>query len=87
MYGSPLLPAALPPWLRFFPLYLTVPAGVFAVVSGAFALRDARHTRAVPDAPHEPGTDRRRARTGIALGAVALAVPLVLLVWAGWALP
>ncbi|MEU9116429.1 hypothetical protein AB0D04_32940 [Streptomyces sp. NPDC048483] len=76
MYGSPVL-LFLPPWIRFIPVYLTVPLGICAIVFGVSVLHGMRH---------DEGADRRRARTGIALGTVALAVPIALLVWLSWAL-
>ncbi|MEU6865380.1 DUF4190 domain-containing protein [Streptomyces sp. NPDC046876] len=78
MGGCPWLPAAVfPVWLRYFPLYLIVPMGIIALVSGIGALRD---TRGRPDPA------RGWARAGIALGAVAVIVPVGFVVWGFWAL-
>ncbi|MEV7174079.1 hypothetical protein AB0O18_30835 [Streptomyces sp. NPDC093224] len=68
----PWLPEAFPPAVRFFPLYLTVPLGICALVAGIGALRDARR---VPEA------GRGRARAAIVLGAVAAVVPVAVVVW------
>ncbi|MFF8791116.1 hypothetical protein [Streptomyces sp. NPDC015125] len=76
MYGSPFL-FFLPSWIRFLPLYLTVPMGICAIVFGACVLYRMRG---------DEKADRRRARAGFALGTVPLAVPIVLLVWLEWAL-
>ena len=75
MIGCPWLPETVWNWLRFFPLYLVVPTGICAVVSGAGALRDMRGVE---------GADRRRARAGLTLGTVAVVVPLAVIVWALW---
>ncbi|MFB6619335.1 hypothetical protein ACFCV9_34790 [Streptomyces sp. NPDC056367] len=78
MGGCPWLPAAVfPEWLRYFPLYLIVPMGICALVSGIGALRD---MRGLPDPA------RGRARAGIALGAVAVIVPVGVVVWGIWVL-
>ncbi|MET9963024.1 hypothetical protein ABZ128_28825 [Streptomyces sp. NPDC006326] len=78
MGGFPWLPAAVfPVWLRYFPLYLTVPMGICALVSGIGALRDIRGQL-------DPA--RGRARAGIALGAVAATVPVGVVVWGFWVL-
>ncbi|WP_329181995.1 hypothetical protein OG754_39810 (plasmid) [Streptomyces decoyicus] len=71
MYGSPLLLFFLPPLIRYFPVYLTVPTGICAIVFGASVLYRMRG---------DERADRRRARAGIALGTVTLAVPVTLLV-------
>ncbi|MFE0191510.1 hypothetical protein [Streptomyces sp. NPDC058989] len=71
MLGCPWLPSAVPNWIRFFPVYLVVPLGICAVVSGLGALRDMRGQIAAA---------RGRARTGVALGSVAIAVPTVTVV-------
>ncbi|MFI0716368.1 hypothetical protein ACH4SK_38380 [Streptomyces inhibens] len=76
MYGSPLL-FFLPPWIRSLPLYLTVPLGICAIVFGVSVLYGMRG---------DEGADRRPARAGVALGTVALAVPIAVLVWLSWAL-
>ncbi|MEJ8653602.1 hypothetical protein WKI65_37560 [Streptomyces sp. MS1.AVA.3] len=76
MYGSPFL-FFLHPWIRTFPLYFTVPLGICAIVFGACVLYRMRG---------DEGADRRRARAGVALGTVALAVPVALLVWLEWSL-
>ncbi|MEU6311949.1 hypothetical protein [Streptomyces sp. NPDC047014] len=72
MGACPWLPESFPPGVRFFPLYLVVPVGICAVVAGFGALRDLRR---VPEA------GRGRARAAIALGAVAVVVPVGLAVW------
>ncbi|MFJ6754594.1 MULTISPECIES: hypothetical protein [unclassified Streptomyces] len=68
--GCPFLPEALPPLMRFFPLYLTLPLGICAVVWG---LPDVWRSR------REGVPGPVRARYGVLLGAVAIAVPLVFL--------
>ncbi|MGW3009499.1 hypothetical protein ACWC9R_11765 [Streptomyces sp. NPDC001219] len=76
LYGSPFL-RFLPPWLRYIPVYLTVPLGICAIVFGCTVLYRMRG---------DEGANRRRARAGVALGTVALAVPVILVVWLSWAL-
>ncbi|WP_329124070.1 hypothetical protein [Streptomyces sp. NBC_01353] len=73
MGGCPWLPEALPPPVRYFPLYLVVPAGICAIVSGINVLR-------VKSGVAAPA--RRRAWAGTALGAVAVVVPVGVVVWA-----
>ncbi|MFI1103991.1 hypothetical protein [Streptomyces melanogenes] len=73
LFACPWLPHAIPSQLRHFPLYLTVPLGIAAIVYGT---GDLHHLRG------EEGVDRRRARAGVALGMAAVAVPLVFIVWA-----
>ncbi|MEU6881421.1 hypothetical protein [Streptomyces sp. NPDC046712] len=73
MGGLPWLPEAVPPWLRFFPVYLIVPVGICALVSGIGVLRATRGTGAAA---------RRRAWAGTVLGAVAVVVPVGVVVWA-----
>ncbi|MFD7337483.1 hypothetical protein ACFV98_15940 [Streptomyces violascens] len=68
LFGSPWLPTALPPAVRYFPLYLTVPVGICAIVDGINSLLPVRGLDGVP---------RWRARTGIALGALAVTIPVV----------
>ncbi|MGW4162552.1 hypothetical protein [Streptomyces sp. NPDC004788] len=76
--GCPWLPAAVfPVWLRYFPLYLIMPLGISALISGIGALHDMRGW---------PTPARRRARAGIALGAVAVIVPVGIVVWGVWVL-
>ncbi|WP_331721150.1 hypothetical protein [Streptomyces sp. NBC_00454] len=78
MGGCPWLSAAVfPVWLRYFPLYLIVPMGICALVSGVGALRDMRGW---------PDRARGRARAGIALGGVAVIVPVAVVVWGFWVL-
>lgn len=78
MGGCPWLPAAVfPVWLRYFPLYLIMPLGICALVSGIGALRDMRGW---------PTPARGRAWAGIALGAVAIIVPVGVVVWGLWVL-
>ncbi|WP_234432955.1 hypothetical protein [Streptomyces sp. NRRL S-1824] len=77
MFGCPWLPSVFPNWIRYFPVYLIVPVGICAVVSGVGALRDMRGQEAA---------DRRRARAGILLGLVASTVPVAVGVWACWVL-
>lgn len=67
----------LPPSIRYVPVYLTVPLGICAIVFGFTVLYRMRG---------DEGANRRRARVGVALGAVALAVPVILVVWLSWAL-
>ncbi|WP_404962224.1 hypothetical protein [Streptomyces sp. 147326] len=69
-FGCPFLPEALPPLMRYFPLYLTLPLGICAVVWG---LPDVWRSR------REGVPGPVRARVGVSLGTVAIAVPLVLL--------
>ncbi len=76
LYGSPFL-HFLPPWIRYIPVYLTVPLGICAIVFGFTGLYRMRG---------DEGANRRRARAGVALGTVALAVPVILVVWLSWAL-
>ncbi|MFG2095554.1 DUF4190 domain-containing protein [Streptomyces sp. NPDC048612] len=76
LYGSPFL-HFLPPWLRYFPVYLTVPLGICAIVFGFTVLYRMRG---------DEGANRGRARAGVALGTVALAVPVTLVVWLSWTL-
>lgn len=76
VYASPAL-VFLPSLIRFFSVYLGVPLGICAIVFGVSVLWGMRG---------DEGADRRRARAGVALGTVALAVPIVLLVWLSWAL-
>ncbi|MFI7355961.1 hypothetical protein ACIBTP_18685 [Streptomyces avidinii] len=71
MIGCPFLPEGLPAWLRFGPVYLVLPVAILAVVLG---LLDLRHLRGPQD---DGGAARRRARTGVVLGAVATMLPLV----------
>ncbi|MFG3497822.1 hypothetical protein [Streptomyces sp. NPDC047928] len=73
----PLLPSTVTNWVRFLPVYFIVPMGIWAVASGMVALGALRG---------EEGADRRAARAGIALGAVAVVVPLGVVLWALWAL-
>lgn len=73
LFGCPWLPGSVPSQLRYFPLYLTVPLGICAIVHG---IADLHHLRG------EAGVDRRRARAGVALGLGAFAGSLALAVWA-----
>ncbi|MFE5806736.1 hypothetical protein [Streptomyces sp. NPDC056491] len=75
--GCPLLPESVPNLLRFLPLYLVLPLGVWAVVSGGIALRRVRG---------DESAGRTRARAGITLGTVAVVTVMGALVWAVWAL-
>ncbi|MFI5770462.1 hypothetical protein ACIA74_18270 [Streptomyces sp. NPDC051658] len=75
--GCPLLPSVVSSWIRFFPVYLVVPLGICAVVSGVGALRDMRGPA---------GADRLRARAGVVLGSMAIVVPVAVVAWAWWAL-
>ncbi|MEO3826436.1 hypothetical protein [Actinomadura sp. B10D3] len=77
MIASPWLPSSVAPWSRFIPVYLFVPTVISALISGGVALR---HMRG------DEGADRRRARTGIILGLVAIALALATIVWAIWTL-
>lgn len=77
MLGSPWLPEASWWWLRAVPVYLSAPVGASAVVSGVGALRDMRG---------DGDADRRWARAGVALGVVAVAVPVAFVGWMCWAL-
>ncbi|MFF4422510.1 hypothetical protein ACFY04_17300 [Streptomyces sp. NPDC001549] len=73
MIGCPFLPEGLPPLIRFFPLYLVLPVGIMALVCG---LPDLWAVRG------DEGAARGRALTGVALGTVAILVPLaVCLYW------
>lgn len=65
----PALPESVPMWFRIVPGYLVVPVGVCAVVSGAVSLRRARR---------DATTGRLRAHSAIALGALAVAIPVTL---------
>lgn len=62
----------LPPLIRNFPVYLTVPLGICAIVFGSCDLYGMRG---------DEGADRRRARAGIVLGTVPLALLLIVVVW------
>ncbi|MDX2675011.1 hypothetical protein [Streptomyces soliscabiei] len=77
MLMCPFLPAWVPNWFRFFPVYFIVPAGIGAVVSGLVALHRARR--------QEEATPSR-ARVGVALGTTAVVLSLTVIVWAIWAL-
>ena len=77
MMVCPLLPAPVPLWVRFFPVYFIVPVGISALVSGIVALRRMRGRERA---------DRFRARAGVALGTAAVVIPLAVIVWAIWAL-
>ncbi|MFE5480894.1 hypothetical protein [Streptomyces sp. NPDC056527] len=73
MGGFPWLPEAVPPMVRYFPLYLIIPIGICAIVAGINVLR-VRGGVAV--------AARRRAWAGTALGAVAVVVPVAVVLWA-----
>lgn len=73
----PLLPVPVPTWARLLPVYLIVPVGIAAIVAGIVALRRMRDRE---------GADPFRARAGVTLGAVAIVLPLAVIVWAIWAL-
>lgn len=73
MLCCPWLPDPVPTRIRYFPLYLVVPTGICAALSGSVTLRS---MRGVADA------DRPRARAGILLGTVAVIVPLAVIAWA-----
>ncbi|MEW2049324.1 hypothetical protein [Streptomyces sp. NPDC005476] len=77
MMMCPFLPAWVPNWFRFFPVYFIAPAGIGAVVSGLVALRRARGQEEVTAS---------RARAGVALGTTAVVLSLAVIVWAIWAL-
>lgn len=77
MMMCPFLPASVSNWVRFFPVYFVVPAGIGAVVSGCVALRRARG---------QETADPSRARVGVALGTTAVVLTLAVIVWAIWAL-
>lgn len=67
-FGCPFLPEALPPLVRYLPLYLVLPLGICAVVWG------------LPDLWRTWGTDDSspvRARIGVLLGTLAVLGPLV----------
>ncbi|MFB6559837.1 hypothetical protein ACFCYH_13295 [Streptomyces sp. NPDC056400] len=68
MIGCPFLPEGLPPWIRYFPVYLVLPVGTMAVVCG---LPDLWAVRG------DAGAARGRSLTGVTLGTVAILVPLV----------
>ena len=72
-----MLPAPVPMWVRLLLVYSIVPLGISAVVSGIVALRRMRGRE---------GADPFRARAGVVLGTMAVVIPLVLIVWASWAL-
>ncbi|MEY2226182.1 MULTISPECIES: hypothetical protein [Streptomyces] len=67
MLGCPFLPEELPPWIRFFPLYLVLPVAIMALVCGLPDLWAMRGDEAAA---------RGRARIGVALGTVATLVPM-----------
>ncbi|WP_329106501.1 hypothetical protein [Streptomyces sp. NBC_01439] len=72
MMGCPFLPEGLPPWIRYFPVYLVLPVGIMAVVCG---LPDLWAVRG------DAGAARGRAWIGVALGAVAILVPLAVFLY------
>ncbi|MFI2032588.1 hypothetical protein [Streptomyces buecherae] len=73
LMGCPLLPAVASAWVRVVPAYFVLPTGICAVVSGTGALARMRDQTAA---------DRHRARAGVALGVLAIVVPLVAIGWA-----
>ncbi|MGW0909431.1 hypothetical protein [Streptomyces sp. NPDC002853] len=77
MMVCPLLLVPIPTWIRLLPLYLLLPVGLSAIVTGTVALRRMRD--------HE-GADRYRARAGVTLGTAAILIPLTVITWAIWAL-
>ncbi|MGW0902929.1 hypothetical protein [Streptomyces sp. NPDC002853] len=78
MMVSPLLLIPpIPTWARLLPLYLLLPVGLSAVVTGTVALRRMRD---------QAGADRYRARAGVTLGTAAILIPLTVITWAIWAL-
>ncbi|WP_246586186.1 hypothetical protein [Streptomyces yatensis] len=77
MLGCPWLPDPVPGWMRYLPLYLVLPTGIWAALEGAVTLRSMRG---------QADADRRRARAGILLGTIAIIVPLAVLAWACWQL-
>jgi hypothetical protein len=73
MGACPWLPEAVSPWIRFLPVYLIVPVGIWAIASGVGVLR----------AAGGPGpAARRRAWGGTVLGMVAVLVPVGAAIWA-----
>ncbi|MBZ9600125.1 MULTISPECIES: hypothetical protein [Streptomyces] len=66
--GCPFLPEALPPLVRFLPLYFVLPVGICAIVWGLPDLWRARRSGV-------PGPVR--ARIGVLLGSLAALAPLV----------
>ncbi|MFD9029720.1 hypothetical protein ACFVZW_00945 [Streptomyces sp. NPDC059567] len=72
MGGFPWLPEAVPPMVRYFPLYLIIPLGICAIVAGVNVLR-VKGGVAVGA--------RRRAWAGTALGVVAVVVPIAVVLW------
>ncbi|MFE9933700.1 hypothetical protein [Streptomyces sp. NPDC005533] len=70
--GCPFLPEAVPPPIRFVPLYLVLPLGVCAIVWGLPDLWRARR-----DGVAAPVG----ARVGVPLGAVALVIAAVAAAW------
>ncbi|MER6200130.1 hypothetical protein ABT234_22510 [Streptomyces sp. NPDC001586] len=70
--GCPLLPEAVPPPIRFVPLYLVLPLAICAIVWGLPDLWRSRRD----GVPAPAG-----ARIGVPLGAVALVVVAVALAW------
>ncbi|MET9377322.1 hypothetical protein ABZX98_24805 [Streptomyces sp. NPDC002992] len=76
MGACPWLPEAVSPWIRFFPVYLIVPVGIWAIASGVGVLRTA-------GAVGGPGpAARRRAWGGTVLGTMAVLVPVGAAIWA-----
>lgn len=68
----PWLPSAVAQWIRFLPLYFTVPVGICAIISGVGTLH----------ALWEDETaDRRYAWAGVAFGSVGVGVPAAFVVW------
>ena len=72
-----LLPSSASPQIRSILFSCFLPLGICAVVSGTITLREMRG---------DEGANRRRARAGITLGAVAVVVPMAAIVWACWSL-
>ncbi|MEU5421694.1 hypothetical protein ACH4UT_32535 [Streptomyces sp. NPDC020799] len=75
--GCPLLPDAVPNQFRYLPICVTLPLGLWAVLSGSIALRRMRGDQAA---------GRHRARAGITLGTVAVVTAAAAIVFACWTL-
>lgn len=77
MMICPLLAAPFPMSARFLPLYFIVPAGTGAAITSLVVLRRMQGRKEV---------DPFRERAGVALGTMAIVLPLAVMIWAIWAL-
>ncbi|MDQ8706871.1 hypothetical protein RCO28_31025 [Streptomyces sp. LHD-70] len=68
----PMLPEYVPNVVRYLPVYFILPLGLWAVGSGAIALRRMRD---------DEEASRARARAGVSLGAVAVVTVVGMVIW------